>query len=132
MPMNGEYIIDSNIVIDIFRGKQQTIQYVASLHKIYVPVIVLGELYYGAYKSNQTPLRIQEIKQVEQAVEVLQVSPTTAKIYGEIKNQLKLDGTPIPENDIWIAALAKEHNLPLLTRDQHFQYVTNLTIESPT
>lgn len=98
--MSGEYIFDSNIVIDIFRGNQQTIQKIAGISRVYVPAIVLGELYYGAYKSNQTALRLQQIQQFEKSVDILHIKETTSLIYGGIKNQLRQIGKPIPENDI--------------------------------
>lgn len=57
---------------------------------------------------------------------VLEVSEITAYHYGEIKSQLKSIGKPIPENDIWIAALAIEHEIALVTADQHFNYIKAL------
>jgi tRNA(fMet)-specific endonuclease VapC len=53
---------------------------------------------------------------------------TTAEFYGEIKAQLSLAGKPIPQNDIWIAAATKEHDLPVATRDRHFSFVSGLTV----
>jgi tRNA(fMet)-specific endonuclease VapC len=50
----------------------------------------------------------------------------TARQYGEVKNRLRLKGRPLPENDVWIAALALQHDLILVTRDAHFQEVENL------
>ena len=58
--MNGEYVLDSNIIIDIFRGKQTTINQLSNLTKTYIPSIVLGELYFGANKSNKTEERLRE------------------------------------------------------------------------
>ena len=129
--MNGEYVLDSNIIIDIFRGKQTTINQLPNLTKTYVPSIVLGELYFGANKSNKTEERLREIKQFEQKVTILSVNDTTAEIYGEIKNKLKQMGKPIPENDIWIAAITKEVGLPLITRDKHFANIDDITTFNP-
>ncbi len=129
MKMNGEYLLDSNIVIDLFRGNQHTISRIQQIKEIKIPVIVIGELYYGANKSNQTPKRLQEIAQLEKLVSILNVTKTTARSYGEIKDQIRLKGKPIPENDIWIAALAKEHNLTLLTQDNHFENIDGILIE---
>lgn len=98
--MNGEYLLDSNIVIDIFRGKTETISRVTDIDVVYVPVIVLGELYFGANKSNQTPKRIIEIEQLEGSAIVLDVTKSTARIYGKIKDKLREIGKMIPENDI--------------------------------
>jgi tRNA(fMet)-specific endonuclease VapC len=127
--MSGNYLLDSNIVIDIFRGDSETIARVKKINTVYLPVIVIGELYYGANKSNQTPKRVLEIEQLERTVIILDVTKSTARIYGEIKDELRLKGRLIPENDVWIAAIAKEHNLTLLTRDNHFGNVEGIKIE---
>ncbi len=62
------------------------------------------------------------------AVTILDVGANTADYYGMIKAQLAEAGTPIPENDIWIAALAREYSLPVVTRDRHFSMVAALTV----
>ena len=59
---------------------------------------------------------------------LLSPGATTAEHYGRIRAQLAQSGTPIPENDIWIAALALEHQLPLAARDAHFDRVTGLQV----
>ncbi|MCX5885058.1 MAG: PIN domain-containing protein [Proteobacteria bacterium] len=61
---------------------------------------------------------------------VLNCSAETTKRYGEIKNRLKDKGKPIPENDIWIAALAKQYDLTLVTRDTHFNEIDKLKLEA--
>lgn len=61
-------------------------------------------------------------------IDVFRVNATTAQFYGKIKAQLK-QGNPIPENDLWIAAIASEHTMVLLTRDAHFEHVESITIE---
>ena len=129
MRMNGDYLLDSNIIIDIFRGDKKTISRVKQIDGVYVPVIVIGELYYGANKSDQTPKRKLEVEQLEEMVTVLNITRSTARIYGEIKDKLRAKGRPIPENDIWIAAISLEHQLTLLTKDKHFENVEDLVIE---
>lgn len=130
MRMNGDYLLDSNIVVDLFKGDSQAIARINQIKEIKIPVIVLGELYFGANKSNQTQRRLQEVEQLGNLATILDVTNSTAKIYGEIKDQLRSKGKPIPENDIWIAAITKEHNLTLLTRDRHFESVDGISIES--
>jgi tRNA(fMet)-specific endonuclease VapC len=127
--MNGDYLLDSNIVIDLFKGDSKVISRIKQLKEIKIPVIVIGELYFGANKSNQTPKRLQEVEQLENLATILDVTNSTARIYGEIKDQLRLKGKPIPENDIWIAAITKEHHLTLLTKDRHFESVDGISIE---
>jgi tRNA(fMet)-specific endonuclease VapC len=122
-------ILDASVVVDLFRGKANVVERVRAITKAYVPTIVLGELYFGAYKSTQTAKRISEIKQLERTITILDVTRETSQIYGEIKNQLSAKGRPIPENDIWIAAISKEHRLLLITSDNHFDEVEDILIE---
>lgn len=129
MKMNGKYLLDSNIVIDIFRGDIKTIDRVKKIKTVYLPVIALGELYFGANKSNQTSRHIIEIEQLERKVTILDVSKSTARIYGEIKDQLRIKGKMIPENDIWIAAIAKENDITLISNDRHFENVEGIRVE---
>ena len=57
---------------------------------------------------------------------VLDADTTTARRYADVREELRLAKTPIPENDVWIAALARQHDLPLLSRDGHFDCVSGL------
>jgi tRNA(fMet)-specific endonuclease VapC len=69
------------------------------------------------------------LSQLRKVIPILKSSDTTSMLYGEIKTELKKKGKPIPENDIWIAALAKEHDLVLVTRDKHFEEIEDLKVE---
>lgn len=126
--MSGSYLLES-IIIDIFRGDSKAIARVNQIEVVYVPVIVIGELYFGANKSNQLQKRTAEIEQLEKMVTILNIGQTTAQIYGRIKEQLFAKGRPIPENDIWIAAIAAENDMILITRDEHFEQVEGIRIE---
>ena len=88
-----------------------------------------GELYYGAFKSARTENNIARIDEFAADNTVLLCDTATAQQYGFIKNQLRANGKPIPENDIWIAAIAKQYQLRLVTRDNHFQHIDELAIE---
>jgi tRNA(fMet)-specific endonuclease VapC len=127
--MNGKVLLDTNIVIALFADERFVKQRIASTEEIFIPSIVLGELYYGARKSihfDQNSARIDELA-TNSAVLLCDIA--TAQHYGEIKAQLRTKGKPIPENDIWIAAIGKQHQLTIATRDNHFQYVDDLVIE---
>ena len=91
---------------------------------------VLGELYYGALKSGQSAGNLARIDEFAAAVGVLACDATTARHYGQVKARLKSRGRPIPENDVWIAAVALQHGLPVVTRDEHFKEVDGLAVES--
>lgn len=92
-----------------------------------VPVIVLGEFIYGIQSSRYRVRYESWLKALLPNCRVLTVDERTAGIYAEIRHELKRTGHPIPENDIWIAALARQNDSPLLSRDQHFEFVPGLT-----
>lgn len=129
MKVSGrEYLIDTNIVVDFFKGDSNIIKQL-SVREIFVPSIVVGELYFGAYASSFVDSQTKRLSEIAYFVEkytVLKISRDTSDHYGRIKAQLKAMGTPIPENDIWIAALAKEHNLQVVTKDKHFTHIPDL------
>lgn len=126
--MNGSFVVDTNVIIDILRGKQELSKIINNEVILIMPTIVLGELFYGANKSNRFDKKKEEISQIKNFFEVTSITERTAEIYGEVKNELKLKGKPIPENDIWIASVALELNLPLLTKDKHFSNLKRLKI----
>ncbi len=98
--MSGNrYLLDANVIIDVFRGDAKAIDRMQRIEEVYVPAIVIGELYFGANKSNQVQRRVAEIEQLEEMVTVLDVNAITAQLYGKIKSQLYIKGRPIPEND---------------------------------
>ena len=97
---------------------------------VFVPSIVLGELYYGARKSGGATANVARVDAFAAENTVLVCDEDTARRYGELKDGLRVSGRPIPENDIWIAALARQHGLTLATRDAHFSRVAGLPVAS--
>jgi tRNA(fMet)-specific endonuclease VapC len=88
-----------------------------------VPSIVVGELLYGAQRSANASNNVRRVNEFCDKVTVVVCDRNTAARYGILKNQLRTAGTPIPENDLWIAAIAMQHGLPILSRDGHFDNV---------
>ena len=127
--MNGKYLLDTNIVIAIFEQDPSVISRLTQQIQVVLPAVVLGELYYGAQKSARVDQNTRKIDELAAVCIVLPADQETARRYGIAKNRLKLKGKPIPENDIWIAAVALEHELTLVTRDSHFQEVEDLKLE---
>jgi len=124
--MSGKRIIlDSNIVIALF-GKEESVLTKLEEHIVYIPSIVLGELYYGSYKSDKKEKNIIQIDELSIEANILQVDRHTSKHYGKLKSFLKKNGAPNPENDVWIAALASQHQMPIATRDKHFRHLEGL------
>lgn len=128
MEMNGNFILDTNIVIAFFGNDATVATKIASATGIYLPVVVIGELYYGAFNSSKPEQNSLKIDEFTKAVTVLNCDKDTGKLYGIIKKELKEKGKPIPENDIWIIALAKQHNIEIVSRDIHFKNVENLKL----
>jgi tRNA(fMet)-specific endonuclease VapC len=92
--------------------------------------LFFGELFYGVEQSTRKDENKKKIEEFAEASLVLECDLDTARLYGKIKNQLKVKGSPIPENDIWIAALAGQHQLILVTRDKHFNSIETIAIEA--
>jgi tRNA(fMet)-specific endonuclease VapC len=99
-----------------------------SASELWLPLFVLGELEYGVSHSSQPGKQREALSLFMQGVDLLFPSEATAHVYGNIKAELARAGTPIPENDVWIAAQAIEHGLPLATGDAHFGRVSGLTV----
>lgn len=124
-PESGKYLLDTNIVIAIFSQEQKVLEKLEE-NEIFIPSIVLGELFYGAYKSKKVEENLSRLKDLINASPVLSPDSLTAQYYGQIQTKLKVKGTPIPQNDIWIAATALQYQIILATRDDHFQEVDGL------
>ncbi len=127
--MNGKYLFDTNIVIGLFANDPGIIARIPYAEEISVPCIVIGELCYGANKSVRSEENLGRIDSFARNNIILNCDETTAKYYGTVKDRLRLKGRPIPENDIWISAMALQYNLTLITRDEHFRAVEILKTE---
>lgn len=124
--MNGRYLLDTNILIAILADEPQVVRSLVHAEQVYLPSIAIGELWFGAKKSGQPARNMQRIDQFAASNVVLACDTDTARQYGELKNGLRLKGRPVPENDIWIAALAKQYDLMLVTRDGHSREIASL------
>ena len=129
MNQSGRYLLDTNIVIAIFADEMIVQERRQSADKVYLPSPAIGELYYGARKSDRPTENLAKINQIVQQIRILPCNLGTARWYGIIKDQLRRKGRLIPDNDIWIAAIAMQHDLILVTRDAHFDEVESLQTE---
>ena len=127
--MSGRYLLDSNIIIALFAGEKTILDAAQEAEEIFIPAIVIGELYYGAENSGKHLANIARIEDFVEANVILDCDASTARWYGRIKQELKTKGRPIPENDIWIAALAFHYNLSVVTRDSHFNEISSLDVQ---
>ena len=124
--MNGRYLLDTNIIIALFADDVAVIQHLANAEETFVPSVAIGELCYGAYKSARVQDNLVRIDGFAASSAVLGCNAETARVYGASKNALRLKGRPLPENDIWIAAIALQYHLTLVTRDAHFSEIAGL------
>ena len=126
MLMSGSFLLDTNIVIALFADEAIVKDNLVQASEVFIPSIVIGELCYGARKSGRVKANLARIDELAAGSRILGCDAETARQYGEVKNNLRLKGRPLPENDVWIAALALQHDLMLVTRDAHFQAVESL------
>lgn len=128
--MTGRYLLDTNIVIAVFNGDTLLQRRVANAPEAFVSIVTLGELFYGAYHSQRINANVARIEQFETGITILGCDSETSRHYGMVKAELRKRGKPIPENDIWIAALASQHGLTLVSRDPHFSVVKDVPREN--
>jgi predicted nucleic acid-binding protein len=120
-------ILDTNALSAFADDVAPVVQQVASADELHVPVIVLGEYRFGIATSRRRREYEAWLARGRAFWNVLSVVEETTNHYAKIRQQLKKAGTPLPSNDVWIAALARQHELPILSRDTHFDAVPGLT-----
>lgn len=121
-------IIDTNAYVGFKVNHVELVEYLSQADLIIVSPIVLGELLFGFRNGSQFDRNMEELNQFlsHEAVELIQLTNITADRYSRIATQLKHSGTPIPSNDIWIAAQTMETGAELITMDKHFEKVEGL------
>lgn len=124
--------VDTNRLIDLLRGDAQLAERLGACDEVWVPLMVLGEIkagFHGGTQGHRNEALLQRFL-AKPTVSVLLPGRETAEHYARIFVQLKRAGTPVPDNDLWIAALALEHDLTLITRDRHFERISQLPRET--
>ena len=128
MPGSGKFLLDTNVVIGLLDdGIREAVETVS---EVFLPVVAIGELYFGAAKSGRPEHNRKVIEQFVESRVVLACDLAVAREYGRVKSLLKTRGTPLPENDIWIGEIALRHELTLVSRDKHFLEIENLSLVS--
>ncbi len=128
--MGLAFVIDTSAYSHYDRGNVQMKQFINPATEIHLPLIVIAEIRGGSRYGTQHEVNERKLRKFIDSPRVNVIAPTlkTTEIYGEIFATLKKTGKPIGSNDIWIAALAIEHNLPLLTTDTDFQCIPDLKL----
>ena len=97
--MSGRFILDTNIVIAIFNGETSIKEHLLKADEVFISSTVLGELFFGAFKSKRSKTNIKRISDFAYSISILMCDKDTAYQYGIVKNRLLEKGKPIPEND---------------------------------
>lgn len=122
--------VDTNRYRDLCDGVAEVVELVAQARQVFVPLFVLAELRAGfalgkrGRENERTLSRFLD----KPGVDLLAPGEATTRVYAELYRQLRNQGTPIPTNDLWIAALVAEHRLTLASRDPHFRHLPQLDV----
>jgi tRNA(fMet)-specific endonuclease VapC len=119
-------ILDTNALSAYADGARELAPVIRAATPAVIPVIVLGEYRYGIAHSSRRPIYEAWLDEVLGFWVVLEISEETSRWYAEVRSGLRRIGATIPSNDAWIAALARQHRLPVLSRDLHFDRVPGL------
>jgi len=119
-------ILDTNGLSALAEGELRLEPILRKATQIAVPVIALGEYRYGIQQSRERQRYEHWLIEYLPKFWVLNVDEQTTTSYAAVRGELKRAGTPIPSNDVWIAALCRQHSLPVLSRDRHFDLVPGL------
>jgi len=120
-------ILDTNALSAVADNVSGAVQVFIGAGAIALPVIVLGEYQFGIAQSRLRNHYETWLERLIATSRILDIDEQTAKHYAQVKVELKKVGKPIPSNDVWIAALCRQHSLPILSRDSHFDAVSGVT-----
>ena len=125
--------IDTNIYSNAMKGDEGSIKIIRTYEKILISPVVIGELLAGFRRGKWEDKNRLQLKDFlsRARVGIVSISPDTSEFYSFILNELKKQGTPIPVNDIWIAASVMEHGAGIATYDSHFDNIKGLIIVNP-
>lgn len=121
-----EVILDTNALSAFFEKEGAVVSLMSEVEAVHLPVIVLGEYRFGLRGSRLRKMLEPKLVAFAKTCTVLGVLESTTNAYATIRHDLKKAGTPIPENDIWIAALALEYRLDILSNDRHFDAIEHI------
>jgi tRNA(fMet)-specific endonuclease VapC len=123
MMIGNKCVVDTSVIIQVFRNSNNVADVLDTMQEVYVPVTVIGELKYGAYKAENTQKALTQLDAFLKNCKTLLTDATTADVYGNIKAALSKKG-----KDIWIAAISIQYEIPLFANDHHFKEIKNLQL----
>lgn len=119
-------ILDTNAVSALLTGDPSLEGMLTGVSRHHLPTVVIGEYRYGLARSRLRDRLEELLTLLISDSNVLPIDLASTRQYAKVRNELRAQGTPIPENDVWIAALARQHGLPVVSRDEHFDHVPRL------
>jgi len=119
-------ILDTNGLSALVEGEPSLEPVLRKAEHLAIPAIVLGEYRYGIWHSRNRQHYQQWLQQYLPQFRILDIEDRTTIPYAAVRTELKKAGTPIPSNDAWIAALCRQHSLPIISRDHHFDLVAGI------
>ena len=119
-------ILDTNALSAAAEGHPDVLAILGRANEVALPVIVLGEYRYGIAQSRYRDRYSIWLDELIQDCAVLEIHEETTHHYAVINLELRRMGKPIPTNDLWIAALCRQHAEPILSRDTHFEFVPGI------
>jgi tRNA(fMet)-specific endonuclease VapC len=119
-------ILDTNALSAYLDQTPEVISIVSAAREFAIPVIVAGEFAFGIAQSRHREAYERSLQRMLDRSTILEIGVETARHYAAIRMELKLAGKPIPANDVWIAALSRQHAMPVISRDSHFDFVGGL------
>jgi len=119
-------ILDTNALSALLDKDAALLKAIQESRELALPVIVLGEFRFGINVSRRRDEYLAWLRRDLSLFRVLPVVEETSVYYAAIRSELKASGSPIPANDAWIAALARQHRMPIVSRDTHFDNVENI------
>ena len=126
--MEVRVALDTNRLTDLFQGDAELADRLGECDEVWLPLMVLAEIkagFHGGSQQHRNEVLLQSFL-ARPTVRILLPARETAEHYARLFVQLKRAGTPVPDNDLWIAALALQHDLMLITRDRHFKCIPQL------
>ena len=121
------FALDTNAVSALFDGDRELLAVLAGVPRFALPVVVVGEYRYGLQRSRHRKQLDVMLDGLVAEADLLVVDDETTQNYARVREALRAKGRPLPENDVWIAALCLQHDRTLITRDSDFDHVASLS-----
>jgi tRNA(fMet)-specific endonuclease VapC len=126
--IGNEIALDTSVAVALLNNSTGWAQWVKTLGSVRLPVPVVGELRFGALNSQHATKNLRRVDKLVARCPILPIGEVTSQFYADVRFGLKRIGKPIPENDVWIAAICLEHRISLATNDGHFSAVDGLQV----